>query len=514
MPFRGNYIMHKQQTEEAESVLAIGGRLSEAPSQGLVSAAFAEEVSGQRDLFEPLCLADIAHCLTLHEQGVIPADAARSLVSALLELRQESASFAVIPAYGDLYTNREVEVGRRTPAVGWLGVSRARREALTTAYHLLLRDRLIELGVQLLRFGRSLAQTARLHSRSLMPDYTYFQAAQPTSFGHYLSGFAWPVLRDLQRLESLYARADLCPAGCGSSNGSAIFQDRASQSRRLGCARPVAHARDAMWQADLAIEAMGLAAAAAVGQDRLAEDLLTFATAEFGFVQLSDRHARASKIMPQKRNPYALAYIRGLANRLIGEQAGVAASGRTPTGQMDSRMLPYQAVPAALASVAQAASLMAEVIEGLTFNQDRARAAMDNGAICASDLAERLCLGTGIDYRLAHAIVGRTISRLENQGRLLASLTGEDLAAASREAGSSLPTLPSGLIASALDPLLCVEARRDIGCAAPEAVLQQTLELADAFAQHQAWIEAARDRNAAAESVLLMEARAFAGETS
>ncbi len=81
-----------------------------------------------------------------------------------------------------------------------------------------------------------------------------------------------------------------------------------------------------MWQADLAIETMGVAVGAAVGLDRLAEDLLTFATAEFGYVQLSDRHARASKIMPQKRNPFALAYVRGLANRLIGEQAGVATS--------------------------------------------------------------------------------------------------------------------------------------------------------------------------------------------
>jgi argininosuccinate lyase len=114
-----------------------------------------------------------------------------------------------------------------------------------------------------------------------------------------------------------------------------------------------------MWQADLAIEAMGLAVAAAVGFDRLAEDLMVFATAEFGFVRLSDRHARASKIMPQKRNPFALAFVRGLANRLIGEQAGVAASGRTPSGQMDSRMLPYQAVPAALRSAGQAAALMA-----------------------------------------------------------------------------------------------------------------------------------------------------------
>lgn len=503
--------MEERRRGSAESVLEIGGRLAEAPSRRLVGSAFAEEVSGQRELFGPLCLVDLAHCVTLHEQGVIPTDAARVLVAALLDLRRDGAAFAASPAFGDLYTNREAEIARRTPASGWLGVSRARREALTTAYHLLLRDRLIELGAELIGFGRSVLAVVRRHVDSLMPDYTYFQAAQPTSFGHYLSGFAWPALRDLQRLESLYARVDLCPAGCGSSNGSVAFQDRASQARRLGCAAPLAHARDAMWQADLAIETMGAAVAAAVGLDRLAEDLLTFATAEFGFVQLSDRHARASKIMPQKRNPFALAYVRGLANRLIGEQAGVAASGRTPTGQMDSRMLPYQAAPAALRSVAQAAALMAEVVAGMTFDKDRAAAALDDRTTCASDLAERLCLGLGLDYRAAHGLVARTISRLEREGRSLASLTEEDIRAVGHEAGAELPSAPAGLLASALDPLACLAARNDIGGAAPREALRQANELADALTQHEKWIEAARRRNAEAEAALLAEAQALAG---
>ena len=270
-----------------ELVLEIGSRLSEAPSQRLVASAFAEEIAGQSELFGPLELVDLAHCITLNEQGVIPSKAARPLVAALLDLRQDGAALTAEAVYGDLYTNWEAQIAGRTSTAGWLGTSRARREALTTAYHLLLRDRLLELGVRLLEFGRSVIAVASNHAESLMPDYTYLQAAQPTSFGHYLSGFAWPVLRDLQRLEALYARANLCPAGCGSSNGSVAFQDRASLARRLGCAGPLAHARDAMWQADLAIEAMGLAVAATIGLDRLAEDLMVFATAEFGFVRLS-----------------------------------------------------------------------------------------------------------------------------------------------------------------------------------------------------------------------------------
>jgi len=497
----------------ADAVLEIGNRLTEAPSARLVASAFAEEVAGQAELFAPLGLVDLAHCLTLAETGVVPPAPARALAAALLSLQQSGPDFAAGAAFGDLYTNREAHLARLTPAAGWFGTARARREALTTAYHLLLRERLIELGSALAEFGRAVVAVAAAHADSPMPDYTYLQAAQPTSVGHYLSGFAWPALRDLERLEALYARVDLCPAGCGSMNGSVAFQDRAAMARRLGCAGPLAHARDAMWQADLAIEAMGVLVAAAVGLDRLAEDLMIFATAEFGFVRLADRHGRASKIMPQKRNPFALAFVRGLANRLIGEQAGVAASGRTPTGQMDSRMLPYAAVPAAARSVAQAAALMAEVVAGMTVDTARTRAALADGTTAASDLAERLCLGLGLDFRSAHGVVARLMTRLEAGGRTLAGLTEHELRAACREAGVAEP-VPDGLLRRALDVEACLAARSDVGGAAPAEVRRQAGEIADALGRHEGWLAAAGRRNAAAAEGLMAEARAFAGDAA
>ena len=109
-------------------------------------------------------------------------------------------------------------------------------------------------------------------------------------------------------------------------NGSAIAHYRRELSERLGFREPVRHARDAMWQADLAIEAAAVAVTAIINLDRLAEDLMIFATSEFGFVRLADRHARASKIQPQKRNPFALSFIRALANRLLGVQTQLAAT--------------------------------------------------------------------------------------------------------------------------------------------------------------------------------------------
>ncbi|HXW72143.1 MAG TPA: lyase family protein [Methylocella sp.] len=493
------------------AVLEVGERLTEAPSRSLTDIAFSGELRTQLGLASGIGWVDLAHTLTLAEQGVIRPDAARSLIAALLALREDDSGFAPSAAYGDLYTNREAWLAERTQTVGWLGVARARREALTTAYHLMLCDELLGLGEALAGAVERLSTLSLRHRSTLMPDYTYLQRAQPTTFGHYLQSFAWPALRDLDRIEALYGRADQCPAGIGSSNGSVISQNRYKLAERLGFSQPVRHARDAMWQADIPLEACTVALASVLNLDRLAEDLMIFASAEFGFIKLADRHARASKIMPQKRNPFALAFIRATANRLIGVQAGVAATARTPSGQIDNRLFAYDAVPDAVRSAAQVASLTAECVEKLAVDEARTRAALDDRSACASDLAERLMVASGIDYRAAQRVVARLVRALDDRGLCLAGTNASDVINSLKSAGLPADRVTEELVAAALDPTVCVSVRKDVGCAAPEEVAAMASELNDMVSGRRRNFESARARREAALSRLLAEAKAFAG---
>jgi argininosuccinate lyase len=494
------------------AVLGVGERLTEAPSRLLIGIAFTRELQAQLGLTRAIGWVDLAHTMTLAERGIIPRDSARALVAALLALDQASASFAPTGDYGDLYTNREAWLAGRTEAAGWLGVARARREALTTAYHLALCDELLGLGEALTQAAEALNRVSLRHRDVLMPDYTYLQAAQPTTFGHYLQSFAWPILRDLDRVRALYDRVDQCPAGIGSTNGSVTMQDRCKLAERLGFCQPIRHARDAMWQADVALEASAVAVTAAVNLDRLAEDLMIFSSAEFGFVRLADRHTRASKIMPQKRNPFALAFVRAVANRLIGAQAGIAAASRTPSGQMDNRFFAYEAVPDAVRSAGEAASLIAECVDGLSIDEARALAALDDRSACASDLAERLMGATGIDYRSAHGVVGRLVGTLEASGRSLAKATKSDVGNALRAAGLRTDGVTDGLVAAALDLTACIEVRTDVGGAAPEEVTAMASALTDAVGERRHGFEAARARREIALRRLHAEAETFAGD--
>lgn len=459
------------------NVLQIGERLVEAPSRELTRVAFASELQAQLGLTEAISWADLAHVLCLAKSGLIPVGDARALAAALLELSNAASTFAPSAESGDLYTNREAWLMQRTQAAGWLGMARARREALTTAYHLSLCGELLSLAEVLAGFVEALAEVSTRHAESLAPDYTYLQPAQPTTFGHYLQGFAWSALRDLKRLEALYARVDCCPAGIGSLNGSPTAHGRQELSDRLGFREPVRHARDAMWQADLAIEAAALSVMITVNLDRLAEDLMIFATSEFGFIKLADRHARASKIQPQKRNPFALAFVRAQANRLLGMQTQLAASARTPSAQMDNRLFSYEAAPEAVRSAADAVRLMTECIVLMKFDEDRALRAVSDRSVCAGDLAEALCVTTGADHRHAQGIVSRLLRALEDEGRSLAEATIEDVHTLLRDASLPVEGVNEDLLNSALDPTCCVASRCDIGGAAPKEVKAMAAEL-------------------------------------
>jgi argininosuccinate lyase len=503
--------MRRMIADAQHQVLGVADRLHSSPAPDLVMTAFAAELEQQDALFEGVGLADIAHTIMLIEVGVIPADEGAVLLSFLLKLQPRPRDFVPDPALGDLYTNREAWLSARTAAAGWLGAGRARREATTTGYLVVTRWRLLEMISALIEIGRAIADCAERHRDSLMPDYTYLRAGQPTTFAHFLLGFGCALMRDLDRARALFGRINLSPAGCGSSNGSLLPQDRERLAALLGFDGLVRHARDAMWEADLPIEALGVATAALVNLDRLAEDLMIFSTAEFGFVELADAHARTSKIMPQKKNPFALGYIRAVANQLIGVQTAMAVCGRTPTGHMDNRMQPYGDVPRALGTAAGAAKLMGKTIAELTFDHSRARHALDSSFACATDLAELIMTKAGTDFRTAHRLIARLTRDMIDRGASSFRIANGDLDAVA----TAMIGRPLGLsqqqLDEAADPVTAVSRRIGIGGAAREAVSAVIDECRNCLAGHAQWQAATSDRLAASERGLLTLAERTAG---
>ena len=462
--------------------LDAGGRLRRGPSDLLVETAFRRELAYAGALYEGISYADLAHVLMLAEAGVVPEAPAKALLAALVELHDQGLAALQLDAkWGDLYNNRDSELQRRVPAAaGWLHAGRARREALTLGWLIHQRVGLAAVRRDTAALLRVLADLGTRHAADVMPDFTYLQHAQPTTLGHFLLGFAAPLRRDAQRLALEAALLDESPAGAASTNGARLPLDRERMRALLGFARVNVHSRDAMWRADVAINLMGVLVSIATDVARLAEELQLWATDEFGYATLADEHCRASVIMPNKKNPYALSFIRGQARELDGALMSVIATNQTPSGQIDNRNTSYDALPRGLESVDGLVRLLAEVLERMTLDLGRLREQARHGHTYGTELADLLLLRERIDARSAHEIVGATISAQ-------VGAPPRPFAAALAEAFHAAVGRPLAVSADELwrevQPEQVVASRLGIGSCAPDTVRAMATDLrADAAA--------------------------------
>lgn len=507
------------------------GRLLEGPTPLIARTAYRLELRSARAIMPELALADLAHILALLDQGLIPAGPARELLAALLELRDgaerreragttpassdDEAPVApggdeirLDPAVGDLVMNREAWLrGRIGRTAGYLLVGRPRREAVTVGFHLAVRARVLALVAALAELQRTLVDLAAANVRTLAVDYTYWQPAQPTTLAHALLGYAYPLGRDVERLQAAFGRANVSPAGAGCTNGTAIPIDRAAIAAQLGFDGVVLHTRDANWQPDLAFELTAIAASVGLSIDKLAEDLITWGTREFGFVELADRAARVSMAMPQKKNPYALVFARGVAARLAGRLAGAAAIAKTASGQPDPRIFAQDEVPEALELAEQSAALMAEVLAGIRFDRERLAAAARRDYLAGNDLAERIMDRRGLPFGDAHRVVGAAVRRALEAGDPQGGIDAGSLDAAAVEVLGNPLGLDDDDVREALDAEAAIARRSGIGGAAPAATRRMIRERRAVLRRQRRWLDGRTRSIEAAEAALVERAR-------
>lgn len=483
------------------------------PAQELIDSGFALENADAPFLHEGLNLADIAHVLDLLRREIVPAAAARDLLRLLLEVQQMAVEdFPYNPEFGEPYNSRErFFVERLGKVAGWLHAGRPRREAARIALRIHVRDQLLELVYDVVKFARDTTALAGRHLDTLMPDQTYLQQAQPSTFGHYVLSFVYPAVRDAYRLLDEFDDINRSPAGAGCVNGTRLLDDRTFVAAELGFDDVIEHTRDAMWQIDGLIHVLASAASLLSTQSKLAEDLEIWSSSEFDFVDLADAFTRSSILMPQKRNPYSLSIVRGASGVLIGRLTGFLAVAKSPSARSDNLIFAYGEVPRALDLAIRVTRLMTGVVGTLEVNVEQMAGGLDAGYTQATDLSEFIVQACGIDYRSAYEVVGRTVREASKQGIPGRRITGAMLdEAAIVETGQ-----PWGLAAldltAALDPRVIIESRKGTGGAAPKAVesmIRQCEHEADGL---EAAVERRRQALDHAERQLIERAKLTAG---
>lgn len=497
--------------EPPSGYLGTHGRISSGPAPELVAAGYALELADAPALHEGLLDADLAHVIGLLDIGLIDAATAGDLLRALLDMGAIPAEeFPYDVTLGDAYNSRERELERRIGTLaGVVHLGRTRREAGRIAFRLALRARLEDLALAVARLTETLADRAEEWSDAVWADVTYLQLAQPSTFGHYLAAFAEEAARHLPRLQAAHAWADVSPAGSGGVAGTRMGMDRQRLADLLGFSQVGRNTRDTMWTIDGLIDAVAAATQAAITCDRLAEDLQIFTSAGFGIVTVDASLCRASVLMPQKRNPYALSVIRAGASTLIGRLTGTAATARTPSAATDNWLHSYGEVLSSLELATRIVALAEVVVRTLSIDAQRMLASASDEQALATDLADEMVMRSGMDYRTAYRVVGRAVATaLESGG----SIDAASLDAACREVtGQPFPEAAVAIDwASLRDPRQLVATRQEPGGCGSGSLSAEIAALRDDVAGQREWFTSRQAREHESLQVLRAQAQDLA----
>jgi argininosuccinate lyase len=393
-------------------------------------AQFNASIGFDIELIEYDLTGSQAHAQMLGQTGIISSEEVTQIVQGLEQIRQEYRAGEFQPGVEAEDVHFAVE-RRLTELVGdggkKLHTARSRNDQVGTDTRLYLRDQIHHIRHRLLKFQAVLLAQAEQHVETLIPGYTHLQRAQPLSLAHHLLAYVEMTQRDWQRLGEIYHRVNTSPLGCGALAGTTFPIDRRYAAELLGFESVYANSLDGVSDRDFAIEFLCAASLIMVHLSRLSEEVILWASEEFGFVTLKDSCSTGSSIMPQKKNPDVPELVRGKTGRVFGHlQALLVLMKGLPLAYNKDLQEDKEALFDSVKTVQGCLEAMTILFEeGLVFQTHRLNQAVTEDFSNATDVADYLA-AKGVPFREAYNLVGKVVKTSLAAGKLLKDLTLEE----------------------------------------------------------------------------------------
>lgn len=411
-----------------ESKKLWGGRF-----QGTTDPDFAEFNNSfrfDRRLFEVDVAASVAYCQALEGAGVLAPEegsAIRAALDTILKNGSDQKYFADATAE-DIHSFVEARLIELTGGLGRkLHTGRSRNDQVATDFRLWLRQSIGELVGIVRETQTALLDFAEAHRDVVIPGYTHLQRAQPVLLAHWCLAYFEMLTRDRERLSEVRKRVNVMPLGSAALAGTSFPIDREALARSLGFDRVSRNSLDAVSDRDFCVEFLSACSLVMVHLSRLAEDVIVYATTEFGLFELGDAIATGSSLMPQKKNPDSMELVRGKAGRVFGDLMALLATLKgLPLAYNKDMQEDKEAVFDAFDTVAASLRVTTTVLRNVTVNKERALALASSGYMNATELADYL-VRKGVPFREAHEMVGKIVMRAIELGRELGQMSLEEL---------------------------------------------------------------------------------------
>jgi len=412
-----------------------GGRFCNGPSA--LMAHFSESVSFDKELARFDIQGSKAHAKMLAHVGLINDAERDSILKGLDEVLESilQGHFEWDEALEDVHMNIEHALSAKVPAAAKLHTARSRNDQVATDMRLFLKDACASVSEDLEGLIIALLDLAEKSASILIPGYTHLQRAQPVSAAHHLLAYVEMFARDRSRFAAVADTANVCPLGSGAIAGSTLPIDREFVARELGFVdaqgqpRITQNSMDAVADRDCYLDFAHACAMCGLHMSRVAEDMILWNSAEFGFIELPDAFTTGSSLMPQKKNPDSMELVRGKSARLQGNlhTLYVMVKGLPLTYNRDLQ----EDKPPVFDSLRQTRAclqVLAATLSGACLNGVRCERAVADPALLATDLADYLVL-RGVPFRKAHHLVGTLVGMAEQKATPLDKLADADVLA-------------------------------------------------------------------------------------
>jgi len=418
-----------------------------------------------RRLVEEDIDGSVAWARGLRRLGVLDAKELGTITAALEKVRREFAQdrFEAEPGDEDIHTaveRRVVEIAGNAGAK--LHTGRSRNDQVATDLLLWIKKACESVDATIASFQGALVEAATTAGEAAIPAYTHLQRAQPVLVAHHLLAYCEMLQRDRDRFADAKKRANVMPLGSGAAVGSGFPIDRAFLAKELGFKKVSANSLDAVGSRDVALEFLAAVSILAIHLSRFGEELVLWASKEFGFLKLGDTVSTGSSLLPQKRNPDGAELARGKAGRVLGRFVGLATALKgLPLAYNKDLQEDKEAVFEAFDTILGTLGALEATLTGSSFDTDRCAEALQGGHLLSTELADYL-VRKGMPFRRAHEIVGALVQTAEQKGIDIAEL---DLATLQNAAPEIGPDVKRSLTVAA-----ALRAKRAAGGTAPARV--------------------------------------------
>jgi len=413
---------------------------------------FLSSMHADRCIADADVLVDIAHVLMLDKQKIIDRTITKQLIPALLALYDAGVpDEAFDERFEDVHAGIEsLLIETVGPEVGGrMHMGRSRNDEVATCIRIRLREEILKQMSALIRVREVLTALAEEHRETVMPGFTHFQHAQPTTLAHHLLAYEQAFSRDFERLKEAYMRVNQSPLGAAAFASTGYPINRAYTATLLGFDGLVTNTMDAVATRDFALETLADISIMMATVSRLCEELIIWSTSFVRFVSLDDAFCSTSSIMPQKKNPDTAEIMRARCGSVFGSFAGalVTVKGLPMSYNRDLQELTpniWRGMRNAKASL----RLLIDMLSSASFDVARMKEEAGKGFSTATELADTLVRSYGIPFRTAHNIVGRAVQK--------GSLTLPVLEAAAADIGAGISLKKKGLTQKKIDEVLDV----------------------------------------------------------